>query len=104
MRHSFYCVARGHEGSWEAICLDLNIAAQGRSRDEVKRLLNEAIQTYLEDARRELEPTRSQLLNRSAPWHVRALWAFRLHIGTLFGRRLDRGNDSAIGFQVACPA
>jgi hypothetical protein len=104
MKEYFYCVARGHHGAWEAICLDLDIAVQGRSRDEVKRLLNSAIHSYLIDAAKEPEPTRSQLMSRSVPLHVRALWALRLGIASVRGRRLDRNNNSAVGFQVACHA
>jgi hypothetical protein len=99
-----YCVARGHDGAWEAICLDLNIAVQGRSSDEVRRLLNEAVRSYMADALNEAEPTRSQLLNRAVPFSVRAHWALRLLIATLCGGRLDRERESAIRFEVACPA
>lgn len=43
-----YCCASGREGAWQAICVDLDIAVQGRSFEEVSRLLEEAIGLYLQ--------------------------------------------------------
>ena len=65
------CFAEGKEGDWEAICLDLDIAVQGSSYEEVSQLLNAAIATYFEDAMAEDEATRKRLINRKAPFTVR---------------------------------
>jgi hypothetical protein len=62
------CVARHGDDLWEALCLDLDLAVQGRSFDEVRTLLDEAVNTYIGDANAEAEPARSRLLaRRSAP-------------------------------------
>jgi predicted RNase H-like HicB family nuclease len=53
----FLCFAHGRDSAWEAICLDLDLAVQGSSFDEVKELLSESISTYLEDALKEDERT-----------------------------------------------
>src|SRR5215204_7776206 len=70
-RNAMLCFAHGREDQWEAICLDYDIAVAGRSFEEVRAILGEAIQTYIEDARRESKPSRSALLKRRSPWHVR---------------------------------
>ena len=42
------CYALGRQNSWEAICLDLDIAVQGDSFGDVSRKLREAISAYVE--------------------------------------------------------
>ena len=96
------CVARGRANEWEALCLDLDIAVQGQSFDEVRNRLSDAIATYLEDAAVEAEPHRTRLLTRRAPLSVRLLWAWRFSWAALRGR--NPNSDSAVGFPVACPA
>jgi hypothetical protein len=96
------CYAEGRDGSFEAICVDLDIAVEGSSFREVFDGLNSAIATYFEDALREDEATARKLLSRRAPWHVRmgyALRALRHNLGA--ARRTDRQEAS---FDVACPA
>ncbi len=97
-----YCVAREHGGEWEALCLDLDIAVQGRSLDEVQASLNRAIATYHEDARKEAEPARSALLSRTSPLSARLAWLWPFMVRVLFAR--NQSGDSSIGFQVACRA
>jgi hypothetical protein len=60
-------IAKGHLGHWEAVSLDFDIAVQGETFKEVEALLREAVETYVEDAMREDEPTRARLLSRRAP-------------------------------------
>lgn len=96
------CVVRGHTDRWEAFCLDLDLAVQGRSYDQVHDALLKAITGYIEAALHEDEQTRNQLLNRRAPLSVRLYWALRLFWATLARRSLQ--NDSITGFAVACPA
>src|ERR1043166_4037491 len=89
----YLCVARRGGEWWEALCLDFDLAVQGRSFDEVRALLEEAANTYVEDAGAEAEPARSRLLARRAPLHVRALWAWRFFITAVRGR--PGGGNSA---------
>jgi predicted RNase H-like HicB family nuclease len=68
---TLHCYAEGRDGDWEAICLDLDIAVQGHSFEDVSTSLREAISLYLETVA-DLEPKERQaLLNRSAPLKVR---------------------------------
>lgn len=95
------CYAHGHEGAWEAICVDLDIAVQGSSLDEVRALLDVAIQSYCEDAIAEDRETAVRLLNRRAPFSVR----FRLALDYLAHTLRKNGDDELkAGFDVACPA
>jgi len=96
------CVARQEANTWEAACLDLDIAVQGTSLDAAKAALNAAIETYVEDARAETEPDRSALLNRRAPLHARIAWLWPFVVGTLFDG--TRSGNSTIRYQIACRA
>ena len=100
MERTVLCFAHGHEGAWEAICLDYDIAVAGRSFEEVKALLDLAIATYVEDAMKEDERTRRALLNRRAPFHVRA----RHVAGFLFAALRRRDHETQVGFSLPCPA
>jgi len=72
------CYAEGSARGWEAVCLDLDIAVQGTSFEEVYRLLGEAIDQYVEYANDLPEAERTRMLSRKAPltdrlrflWHV----------------------------------
>lgn len=66
---SFLCYAHGRDGDWEAICVDLDVAVQGASFEEVQMLLNEAVVEYVDAPMFETPKVRAQLLNRKAPWH-----------------------------------
>lgn len=98
MRGSFYCVLHGRGNQWEGLCLDLDLAIHGHSLAEVKNLMNEAIDTYVEDAMQEDEATREALLNRSAPFRVRVYWATRIAMAALRGRKRD--DDTPVGYPV----
>ena len=102
MNRQFFCVARGRDDRWEGLCLDLDLAVQGHSFDEVCRLLNESVSTYLEDAASEAEPARSQLLARRVPAYVRFLWGWRFFRATISGRGPD--GDSPVWLPVTCHA
>ena len=68
---TLHCYAEGRDGEWEAICLDLDIAVQGGSFEEVFASLQEAIALYLETVA-DLQPEeRRPLLHRHAPFFVR---------------------------------
>ena len=101
MRDNLQCIATGHGERWQAFCLDLDLAVQGRSFDEVRRSIGIAIEMYLERAMEASEPTRSQLLNRRAPFFVRLMWGLRLLRTTIFGQG---GHEGPIGFAAPCHA
>jgi len=65
-------MARGQDGDWEAICIDLDIAAQGGSFEEVRDSLHEAIDMFLERIAELPEEERRQLLRHRSPWYLRA--------------------------------
>jgi hypothetical protein len=65
------CYAEGRNGDWEAICLDLDIAVQGGSFQEVFSSLRDAISLYLESVADLPLEERRALLNRPAPFPVR---------------------------------
>ena len=68
---TLHCYAEGRDGDWEAICLDLDIAVQGSSFEEVFSSLQEVISLYL-DSVTDLPPQdRPGLLHRPAPFAVR---------------------------------
>lgn len=101
----FWCFAHGREGSWEAICLDLDIAVHGRSLDDVRARLNEAIGEYVEIAMAEDPVNRDALLNRKVPRLVRANYRARYYLGYLLGRkRAKPDGDHTAGFSLTCPA
>lgn len=99
---NLWSYAHGDASGWEAICVDLDIAVQGRSLDEVRGLLAEAVETYVEDAQREAPAAAKRLLNRRAPWSVRVKFAllFLAHILS-HGRP---GREQRAGFDIPCPA
>jgi predicted RNase H-like HicB family nuclease len=97
------CIATGHGDEWEAFCLDFDLAVQGRSFEDVKRDLHQAIEMYVESALAEPEPARSRLLSREAPFSVRLIWGWRLFLATI-SRRANRDASGPIEFPVTCPA
>ena len=95
------CFARGHQGSWEALCLDFDIAVQGVSFEDVHRDLVDAIGEYVAAAREEDDVTREKLLNRRVPWHVRLQWILQF---VWYGIRPLGNADAQAAFPVACAA
>ena len=98
---SFLCFARGHDSEWEAVCVDLDIAVQGRTFNEVQQALEDAVISYVGAAHAEDPETCSKLLNRRAPLWVALLWTWRV-LKTAWRSRSD--NDTSASFPVACPA
>jgi predicted RNase H-like HicB family nuclease len=100
---SLQCYAHGHsDGVWEAICVDLDIAVQGRSFAEVREFLQTAIESYIEQAKQERPEDAKRLLNRRSPWHVRVRYALAAAAGSLFGRATGRVREQP--FVVSCRA
>ncbi len=93
------CFARGVPGSWEAICIDFDIAVQGSSYDDVRAMLDEAIASYVVDAQREDARTSARLLSRRSPLFVRV----KLVAGWILHQfRHDRSLSAS--FDLPCPA
>lgn len=71
-----HCYAEGRDGDWEAICLDYDIAVQGRSFEEVAQSLREAVALFLEAAADLPENDRRAVLGQRAPIAVRLKFLF----------------------------
>jgi hypothetical protein len=95
------CFARGREGSWEALCIDFDIAVQGASFSQVQADFNDAVAEYVEAARQEDAATRERLLNRRAPLSVMIVWSLRVLRSAW---RHGPGDDTSASFPVACAA
>lgn len=69
MRKPFHvrCYAKREQGLWVAVCIDLCLAAQGDSIDEVKRKLEAQINEYVHEALTIDREHAKQLLSRKAP-------------------------------------
>lgn len=91
------CYAEGRPGDWEAFCLDLDLAVQGDSFQEVFASLNEAIEQYIEAVCELPEDQRMPLLNRRAPWRVRAATELKLVLATLRAAFRRRNDDDGFG-------
>ena len=102
MTRKFLCSAEGHKDQWQAICLDLDIAVQGRSLADVQESLGEAIDLYVEAANAENEHQREKLLNRRTPFGVRLSIALRSFVHFLF--RSSGGDLLLASFEVPCHA
>jgi hypothetical protein len=98
-------IAHGRGDEWEAFSLDFDLAVQGRSFEEVSKLLNEAVNMYVEAAMEKPEPVRGELLRRTAPLWVRLMWAWRVAVWTLRNKRTKkRTEEDAFEFPLPCPA
>ena len=94
--------ARGRAGDWEAICVDFDIAVQGRSLNEVLARLELAVSDYVAAAREKDPATCARLLSRRAPTGVSLLWSMRVLLSVW--RHKTNGGDTSAFFPVACPA
>lgn len=77
------CYAWGKPGDWEALCVDLDIATQGSSFEEVKRDLELAVEDFLDYASELPENNRKFLLSHRAPRSLRLRLALRHQWSTL---------------------
>lgn len=103
MTRDLLCVAERSGDVWEAICLDLDIAVTGRTLEEAKRALGEAIRSYIDTVREEPDAaTRHALLNRRVPWHVRIGYMLRVRLHALRNGGRNDGSDST--YVVPCHA
>lgn len=61
------CYLEHEEGSWVAVCLDFNLAAQASTPKSAKTKLGAMIHSYLEEAFTTDREYADQLLTRKAP-------------------------------------
>jgi hypothetical protein len=92
--------ARGHDGSWEAICPEVNIAVQGQSCEGVRHLLEEAVSSYIEDAMNETPENAFRLMNRRVPFWLRVKLPIEFAIYRFFHHDAGAHAD----FDVLCHA
>ncbi len=101
MNRLLHCYAEGRNGAWEAFCLDLDLAVQGESFEEVYRSLAKAIDLYVESVGDLPEPDRKRLLHRPAPLSLRMRFIWMALREFLFGRS---GPELQHQFTLPAPA
>ena len=80
----FVCYAwRIDNQEWEAICTDLDIAAQGTSLEDAKRELETAVSAYIEYVLTLPEDEIGQFLNRKSPLSLRIRLEIRYRFSVL---------------------
>jgi hypothetical protein len=84
------CYAEGRNGDWEAVCLDLDIAVQGGSFEDVFASLHNAISLYLESVTALAPQEQRDLLYRPAPFSVRLKFLTHALRGLFAGSDGDR--------------
>ena len=98
-----FCVAEGsNERGWKAICLNLDVAAEGRTLADVQWRLDAAVRSYIEEVMKLPERDRRRLLHRSVPLKVKLAYAFRLFWHSIRNTR-QNGNEQA-SFEIPCHA
>jgi len=98
------CHAEGREDEWEAICLDFDIAVQGRSFDDAVSQLKSAIVSYLEYVETLPKSERAHFLRRRAPLSVRIKFAWHALLTSLFRRDGSESDKTRGQFTLACQA
>jgi len=101
MTRKLLCFASGRPGDWEAICLDYDIAVQGRTFEEAQSLLELSINDYVESAAKEEPEIRDRLLKRSAPARVWLQYIFSFLWHTFRRKRLSDDDTLEHSFQVS---
>jgi len=91
------------ENVWQAICVDLNIAAQGQTRQETEALIEEMVASYLAKVASLPAAERAQFLNRKAPLSVRLGWAIKFFVGSIVANRHINDRVSVVS-HYHCPA
>ncbi len=89
MEFEVRCYAYGGGNDWQAICVDLDIAVDGESLQEVRDSLVSCIELYLERVAELPAAEQKQFLARKSPWHVRLrlackAWVFNVFSGPAF--------------------
>lgn len=91
------CYLTERDGVWEGLCADLDIAVEGRSLEDTRDRLGQAVRSYLADVMAEAPEHRARLLKRRAPWTVRTSLAARAALQSL------RGHGRETRFVMPCP-
>ena len=69
------CYAWGKPGDWEALCVDLEMATQGASLEEVRTDLQRMVEDFLDYVSELPEIERQAALSFKTPWRLRMqLW------------------------------
>src|SRR6266404_3537906 len=97
------CYAEGRAGQWEAVCLDFDLAVQGRSFQEVSASLDTAIDDYLEYVKGLPEKERGRFLRRRVPFFTRLRFAC-LVLASAMLLRLRSDDRQRYEFTRLCPA
>ncbi len=71
MKGTATCFAWMKRGEWAALCVDFDLVAYGKSFEEVKSEIQDAIETYVCYVSEVPEPERTRLMNRKAPLALR---------------------------------
>ena len=90
------CYVHGGAASWEAICVDLNVAVCGNSQREVRASLFRAVDLYLQTVATLPAVEQGGFLSRRTPWYTRASLVILTSFSAL-GRRRNR--SQAFTFQ-----
>lgn len=91
MKRALRCFAWGGGTEWQALCIDLDIAVQGASFEEVEASLATAVEMYLDTVVGLPPEEQARLLSRRVPWHVRVGLASRAWLHSIFGGHRPRG-------------
>jgi hypothetical protein len=65
------CFAEQRDGAWEALCVDLDLAVQGDSFEQVYRDLADAVAQYIDHVHTLPPAEQRRLLRRKAPVALR---------------------------------
>ena len=76
MKGTATCYAWERDGEWEALCVDFDLVAHGKSFEEVKSEMQDAVDTYVEYVAELPEPERSRFMGRKAPLALRLKLGF----------------------------
>ncbi len=98
------CYAEDRSGKWEAVCLDLDIAVQGGSFEEVYADLHKAIGEYVDYVMALPEEERQQLLLRRAPFSLRFRFLWYAILISLFDRGRGGNNKERAEFMMPAVA
>ena len=93
----FTCYITERDGVWEGICIDLDVAVEGRSIEDTRDQLSAAVQSYITAVMTEAPERRERLLLRRTPWITRVGLAMRAALQPLKGRGYDAR------FVMPCP-
>lgn len=81
-----HCFAEERDGQWEALCLDLDIAVQSSTFEDLVVSMKEAIKLYVESVGDLPPEERARLLHRVAPLSVRLRFLLAVARSMLFQR------------------